>query len=257
MITTVESRGRVGCSIQPRFSPTAIYADCSATGRCIFARRCRWSTRIDSSSFSSKMRQTSFPVPENYPMIDTPPGSPSNPSEAPAPSDPPKPSAQSTFLAWVLIAEVAIVACLLAGRRPTPTNNVASAASEWEYLDQADNDLRVTGGLRQRGQEKWELVTVKGEKALTYYFKRPKSAQNPQTARVVFAGNRWSGRIDANLAKQPCPAIKGPKSLAAFWHAFKQPGEPPPVDFSRDLVFAATTQAVTSTLSRYFTTMAT
>ena len=124
---------------------------------------------------------------------------------------------------------------------PAPTDNVASAASEWEYLDQADNDLRVTGGLRQRGNEKWELVTVKGEQALTYYFKRPKSARNPQTARVVFAGNRWSGRIDANLAKQPCPAIKGPRSLAAFWHAFKQPGEPPPVDFSRDLLFAATT----------------
>ena len=175
-------------------------------------------------------------------MIDTPPGSPSNPSECPG-----------TFRPAKALGSIDVFGmgsyCGSCNRRlsprwaqgPAPTNNVASAASEWEYLDQADNDLRVTGGLRQRGQEKWELVTVKGEKALTYYFKRPKSAQNPQTARVVFAGNRWSGRIDANLAKQPCPAIKGPRSLAAFWHAFKQPGEPPPVDFSRDLVFAATT----------------
>ena len=74
-----------------------------------------------------------------------------------------------------------------------------------------------------------------------YYFKRPKSALNPQTVRVAHTTNRWSGRIGADLAKLPCPAIKGPKSLAAFWTTFKQPGQPPTVDFSKDFVLAATT----------------
>jgi hypothetical protein len=115
------------------------------------------------------------------------------------------------------------------------------APTEWEYLLQSQKDLNVTGGLPERGQEKWELVAVEGGQDRTYYFKRPKAAANPMTARILAPTGRWEGRFATDLAKQPMPEVKGPKTLAAVWKTLQQPGDPPAVDFSNNFVLAAST----------------
>ncbi|MGF1582325.1 MAG: hypothetical protein ACFCD0_23620 [Gemmataceae bacterium] len=112
---------------------------------------------------------------------------------------------------------------------------------EWEYLVQSDSELLKTGGLVERGLEKWELVAVQGEQPKTYYFKRPKAGNNPATAKVIRPTSRWSGRIPVDLANKSYALVTGRKSWAALWKTFKQPGEVPAVDFSKLLILVGTT----------------
>ncbi len=172
---------------------------------------------------------------------------PSESSEAPSPaaggSTPSNQHAAPTASSgWGLgFASLAVVAFLAAFLVWSQSRSTARLPIEWEYLVQSDTELTDTGGLSERGQEKWELVAVEGGQQRRYYFKRPKSASNPATARVISPTGRWSGRIPAELVKQPRPPVKGPKSWAALWKALNQPGEAPAIDFSKNFVLHATT----------------
>lgn len=168
------------------------------------------------------------------------------------PSESPVPASQPTgtpapikhnfaALIWAGVLAFSIIALVLFLAWDNLPTFPTSTSGEWEYLVQVQPEIDQTGGLGERGKERWELVAVEGGNMRTYYFKRPASSSNPKTAHVAPIVHHWTGRIPAELTKQPLPTVKGPKSFAALWKQLKQPGDPPVVNFSMVIILATTT----------------